>query len=255
MIRTLVVDDEALAREELIRLIDQDKDFKVVAEAGDGAAAIKEMEKGKIDVVFLDIEMPQLSGLDVASRLTEWENSPLVVFATAYHQYAIQAFEAHAIDYVLKPYEPVRLQKTCGHIKKMLESKTPTREKLILLEDDLIRQGHIKKLVGHRRNTKDRIVIDPNDIFYFSVENAGTVAHLATENLMVHSTLKEILENLDSSRFAQTHKATVVNLDKIEKVSPMFSGNFEIHLKDGQSSKISLSRRYAKHIKSLLGNW
>lgn len=256
MIKCLIADDEALNRQELTRLLEEEGGFQIVDEAGSGDEAFRKLKSHpEVEVVFLDIDMPGLSGLEVASKLTDWPAPPLVVFATAYHQYAIEAFEANAIDYVLKPYDPARLQKTFERIQEQVKSKSGGKEKLVSLDDELIRKGMIKKLAGHRRNNKDRIVIDPNDVFYFYAHHTEVSAHLDADELIVNATLKEILANLDSQRFAQTHKSYIVNIDKVRKVSPMFSGNFEITLGSKSEEKIPLSRRYARHLKNLLGSW
>lgn len=255
MIKVIIVDDEILAREDLGRLIREDKDFKIVGEAANGQAGLNLIREEAPDVVFLDIEMPRLNGLEVASRLTEWENPPLVVFATAYHQHALKAFEKNAIDYVLKPYDPLRLKKTIRRIRDLLDERVPMRDKLTSLEDYLIEKGTIKKLVGHKRNTKERIVIHPDEVYYFHARYSEVEAHLESQELMVNTTLKQIPAILADRRFAQTHKAYIVNLDKVDKVSPLFSGNFQITLKAPKTEKIPLSRRYARKIKSLLGHW
>ena len=129
------------------------------------------------------------------------------------------------------------------------------RDRLIALEDTLIRKGMLKKLAGHRRNSKERIVVDPLEVFYFQVRLSEVFAFQESGELIVRSTLKELLENLDPSQFAQTHKAYLVNVGKVEKVAPLFSGNFEITLKDPKRTKIPLSRRYAGSLKALLGGW
>jgi DNA-binding LytR/AlgR family response regulator len=251
--RVIVVDDEPLARGELIRLIGEDETFHVVGEASNGQEALELIEQIHPDVVFLDIDMPKMNGLEVASRLSRAEKPPILVFATAYHQHAVEAFELNAVDYVLKPYETSRLQKTFQRLKAGA-SKSPMREKLQRLESSLVQKGALKKLVGHNRNRKDRIVIHPEDVFYFHAHYAEVTARLADQELIVNAPLKDIAAMLDPDRFAQTHKAYLVNLDKVEKVSPMFSGNFEMTLK-GLTGKLPLSRRYARRIKELLGTW
>lgn len=255
MIRILVVDDEALAREELSRLIACDKGFQVVATASNGLEALKKIEQDNIDAVFLDIDMPGMNGLEVASRLAESEAPPRIVFATAFNQYAIEAFKINAIDYILKPYEPARVQQSLDRIREVLKTQGVYREKLLALEDTLIRKGMLKKIIGHRRNSKDRIVLDPGDIFYFYAHSAEVFAYSTAGEFLIKLTLKELTENLNTAQFAQTHKAYIVNLGQIEKVVPMFSGNFEIILKDPQHTKIPLSRRYASSVKSILGTW
>ncbi|MDP3920333.1 MAG: LytTR family DNA-binding domain-containing protein [Candidatus Omnitrophota bacterium] len=255
MIRTMIIDDEPLAREELTRLVQEEKEFEVADEAGTGREALEKIKRQKFDVIFLDIDMPGMSGLEVASRLVGFDDPPLVVFATAYHQYAVEAFNANAMDYVLKPYDPIRLKQTFERIKERLAGQGSSKQQLQGLEDHLIKKGVLKKLVGHTRNTKDRVVIDPGEVFYFDVKYSEVIAHLGDRQLIINITLKEIIDRLDPAQFAQTHKSYLVNIDKIEKVSPMFSGNFEIALKAPLGGNIPLSRRYAKHLKSLLGDW
>lgn len=255
MIRVMLVDDESLAQEELKRLIACDKEFQVVAAASNGKEALEKIEKGSIDVVFLDIEMPGMNGLEVASSLARTENPPRIVFATAFNQYAIDAFTVNAVDYILKPYQPGRVAQTLERIKEVLKTQEIFRERLIALEDTLIQKGVLKKIVGHARNSKERVVLDPAEIFYFYAHLAEVFAYCAGGEYIVNTTLKELSENLNAAQYAQTHKAYIVNLGKIEKVTPMFSGNFEIVLKDPKHTKIPLSRRYAKSVKSLLGSW
>jgi DNA-binding LytR/AlgR family response regulator len=254
----MLVDDEPLAQEELTRLLSQDKEFQVVDKAMSGTEALEKMKRSAVDVVFLDIEMPGLNGLEVTAKLAEeWEKPPLVVFATAFDEYAVKAFEAKAIDYVLKPYDPERLKKTLERLKEALKSKkgASTKEKLVSFENYLIDKGMIRKLVGHRRHSKERIIIDPSQVGYFQAKLTELFAGVGEEPLIVRSTLKELLETLDPAHFAQSHKSYIVNLDKVEKVVPMFSGNFEIILKDAKATKVPLSRRYAAKFKRLLGTW
>lgn len=254
MIRVLIVDDEALAREEMTRLVRSQNGFEWIGEAANGKECLQKLKKEKADVVFLDVDMPGMNGLEVASRLASWDDPPLVVFATAYDKYAVEAFRANAIDYVLKPCDPARLRKTFERIKDFLARKGSSREKLASLENTLIQKGLLKRLVGHPRNLKDRVVIDPAEVLYFYSENTEVLACLGSRELIVNSTLKELVSNLDPAQFAQTHKAYLVNLHKIEKLSPMFSGNYEILLK-GMKTTVPLSRRYARPLKNRLGSW
>ncbi len=256
MIRVMVVDDESLAVEELVRLIRRHPDFEVVETAASGTEALKKLKQENIDVVFLDIEMPGLTGLEIASRLVDWPKPPCVVFATAYNQYAVEAFDANAVDYLLKPYEPGRLEKTLERIRGYRQTQVSQHDRLKAMEESLIQTGLLKRIVGHRPNSKDRMVINPQDVYYFYAENASVFAYLGKERFEVRATLKELMESLDASRFIQIHKAYVVNLDKIKKVAPMFSGNFEISLNHPDLPNIPLSRRYAAVLKAGLGgNW
>lgn len=256
MIKVMVVDDEPWNREELSRMIEESGEFRVVEEAENGRQAIEKLKDNpSLEVVFLDVDMPGLNGVEVASKLADWPSPPLVVFATAYDQYAIEAFEAKAIDYLLKPCEPGRLKNTLERVRETLKMKEGAKKRLVSLDEHLMQKGIVKKIAGRHRNKKDRIVIDPSEVYYFHAGNTEVTARMEDDELIVNATLKDVLARLEIHGFAQTHKAYIVNLDKIRKVSPMFSGNFEITLQAPLSEKIPLSRRYAKPIKEALSGW
>ena len=158
MIRVMIVDDEPLAREELQRLVGEHKDFKVECQAQNGKEALEQLKKNPVDLILCDIEMPGLNGLEVASRLAGWDNPPALVFATAYHDYAVQAFDANAIDYILKPYDPDRLAKALQRVQSHLQAKASSKDKLQNLEKHLVNTGVLKRLVGKRRKSKEKIM-------------------------------------------------------------------------------------------------
>lgn len=255
MIQVLIVDDEPLARESLTAAILKDGHFQIVGFATNGKEALQKIKELKPAVVFLDIEMPIKNGLETASDLTKLSRPPLIVFATAFNQYALEAFEANAIDYVLKPTDPQRLTKTLKRLREHFEQVKPPAQKLAALEKDLIQKGLLKKITAHKRNSKDRIVLDPGEVYYFYVHHSEVLAYTEAGELISGMTLKELLASLDPEKFVQIHKSYVVNVDKVEKVSPMFSGNFEITLRHPAHLKVPLSRRYANQLKARLGNW
>jgi len=255
MLKIVIADDEPLAREELHRMLQGFENCRVVASVKDGEEALKTLKKSEADAVFLDIEMPGMNGLETASRLAEWPDPPLVVFATAYDQYAVMAFEANAIDYLLKPYDAKRLEKTIQRLEAKAAEGKGSRNALQGLEKDLIQRGMLKKLACHKRNAKDRIVVNPEDVYFIRVQYTDVIAQLADQELMVSGTLKDLLDLLGNCGFAQTHKSYAVNLNKVQKVSPMFSGNFELTLNHSSMPKIPLSRRYAAAIKARLAQW
>lgn len=252
MIRILLVDDEPLAREDLLRLLSQNPDCQMVGFAQNGREALEEIHKQKPDVVFLDIEMPGKNGLEVASDLAKIKDPPLIIFVTAFNQYAVQAFEANAIDYILKPPDPDRVQKAIERIKQRLKEGP---QNLVRLETSLIERGLLKRLTAHKANSRDRIVLNPADVYYFHVRLTDVVARTESEDLIVNYSLKKLNQELDPELFVQTHKSYLVNVSKIQKVSPMFSGNFEITLKHPNQLKIPLSRRHTSGLKSRLGDW
>jgi two-component system, LytTR family, response regulator LytT len=254
MIKTFIVDDEQPALSELKRFLDQEGDFAVVGEAHDGDEAVRGIKDLNPRVVFLDIHMPKLNGLEVASTLSELDSPPVVVFVTAYDQHAIAAFELSALDYVLKPFDDTRFSKTCQRIRETLLEQVLVKDKLASLKGYL-EHGKPVKIMGRKRNSRDRIFIQPEDVLYFHVQLTDVTAHLKDgQELLVSATLKSLIDLLDAAHFQQVHRAHVVNLDQVDKVTPMFSGNFELVLKGATKTKIPLSRRYAKQLKKSL-NW
>lgn len=253
MIRVMVVDDEALALERLVKYIASDPEFKIVARAFDGIEAIRLSKSIPADVVFLDIDMPGKNGIEVALELADQETPPVVVFVTAHNEFAVKAFELHAIDYILKPYDPARLQKSLERVKEAVKLKKPMREKLTAFGNDYAAQS--RKIVGRRSNSKERVLIDPADVFFFFAHLAQVTAHLGDKEFIVNLTLEELEKTLEPVCFARPHRAYIVNLSKVEKVVPMFNENFELILKDPAKTHIPLARRNAKEFKAKLSNW
>lgn len=254
MIRVMVVDNEKLARENLTRLISLHDDFKVVETAVDGVDALEKIKNNPVDVIFLDIEMPEKNGIEVASELIKnYPNPPKVVFATAYNQYAVEAFEHNAIDYILKPYQKDRLEKALERVKQRHAMQSSTKEQLKNLETELAEKGVLKRLVGYKRGSKEKIVIHPDQIYYFHTRLRDVVVYTQDQELIVNENLKSLNEKLDPEQFVQTHRAYLVNVSKIEKVAPLFNRSFEIFMNQGKY-KVPLSRRLAKNIKKEL-NW
>lgn len=252
MIKTFIVDDEALAREELKRFLKEEKTFELIGEAQDGEAALSGIKQLKPSVVFLDIHIPMRNGLEVASMLSTFQSPPLIVFVTAYDQYAIQAFELNAIDYLLKPYDEGRFKKTCARIQTTLQDESAPKDRLKALKKYLDQERPFKVL-GFKRNSRDRIFIHEGEVLYFVIHLTEVTAHMKnSDQLLVNATLKSLLEMLDPKKFQQTHRAYIVNLDQVEKVTPMFAGNFNLILKNVDHSAIPLSRRYAKKLKQFL---
>lgn len=255
MIKVLIADDEPLAREELKIMIDADPEFKVVKEAASGGEALRILENNEeIDLVFLDIQMPVKNGLDIASEIAEWDQKPHIVFATAYHQYAIEAFEANAIDYITKPFMPERVKKTLERIKKIMRSPAPKEQKLASLTADLAEKGLVKRLFGHEKNKRERIFINLPDVYYFYIEYSYVMARLASQRLIVNFSLRELLAFVKPPEFAQIHRGYIVNLNKVNKIESTLSGNYKITLKDLPET-VPLSRRYVKSLKELMGRW
>ncbi|MBI4000104.1 MAG: response regulator transcription factor, partial [Candidatus Omnitrophica bacterium] len=168
MISTLIVDDEAPARNELRRFLQSETDFNLIGEASDGESALEAIRRLKPQVVFLDIHIPKMSGLEVAGALSEFEKPPLIIFVTAFDQHAIQAFEVNALDYILKPYDKGRFKKACEKAQKVLNNQGQMKEHLNSLRKYLEKEKPLK-ILGHKRNSRERVFIHSHDVLYFHV--------------------------------------------------------------------------------------
>lgn len=252
MIKTIVVDDEAPAREELIYILEKFQNINIVGEASHGAEAIKLNQNLKPDLIFLDIKMPKLNGIDVAKRILEGEHKPYIVFVTAYEKYAVEAFEVNAIDYILKPISEERLKQG---IEKILSNFKVDNKKYIYRLNNLLQEV---KEEEHKSITKicvydngKIIPLNPEDIVYATVENKNTVIISTKGKFIVKHTLGELQETLESSSFFRSHKSFLINLDYIEIIEPWFNSTFNVVLKHS-NVKIPVSRSQSKEFKKLM---
>lgn len=229
-ITTIVVDDETPSRNQLIRYINEIKSFELVAECSSGEEAIKEIIQCDPDVVFLDIEMPQLDGFEIIDNISNKEKI-YWVFVTAYPQYAIRAFEVEARDYLLKPYDKARFLKTVSKIKSTILNQSDTKvskkeplAKLLVKYDDQL------------------LFINCTDII--CIEAEGNYIKLRTNdgNYTIRHTLKDIASKLHPNKFFRIHRSMVINIDFVESIEPWFYGDYKIRLKDGQ--QVKMSRNY-----------
>jgi two-component system LytT family response regulator len=250
-LRVLVADDEAPARQRLLDLLGQDPQVKSTLEAGDGQTAVAMIQGEKPDLVFLDVQMPELDGLGVI-ELVGASRMPLTVFVTAYDQHAIRAFEANALDYLLKPFSDERLEATMARAKARLDERS-VRE-----------LGHrILRMIsatpsGDRR--LDRLVVKAGGTTRFIrvvdidwIEGAGVYVnlHVAGKELLYRAALNELAEQLDPMRFIRIHRSAIVNIDSILQLEPISHGEFEVVLKNGARSRVS--RTYRALLEKRLG--
>jgi two-component system LytT family response regulator len=244
-IRTIVVDDEALAREWIREHLRGDEGVEIVAECEDGFKAVQAINHLRPDLVLLDVQMPGLDGFEVLGML---ENGPppAVVFVTAFDQYALRAFDVHAIDYLLKPVSPERLKKALERSKERLEkslSEDTAAELVELLREVrrypewfLVKAGGRSHFV--RVKDIDWIESKRNDVLF----HAGAATHL------YHDTTSGIEARLDPSRFLRIHRSTIVAIDRIKELHPWFNGDYEVVLKDG--TKLSMSAGCKQKLKA-----
>lgn len=235
MIRTIIVDDELHAREELASLLCETELFEIVGSCGNAIDAIKQINRERPQVLFLDIQMPALDGFELLSMIDE-QIMPLVVFVTAYDEYALKAFEEKTLDYLLKPVEPERLAKTIGKLQKAIELGTMPRYETPALDRIPCLSAQKIKLVGTK------------NVEYAHSDLSGVHIHTDKQNLFTELTLK-VLE--DRAGLLRCHKQYLVNMDHIDEITLLENGLAEIRTRSGQ--KLPVSRRYLRKLKENVG--
>lgn len=247
-LRALIVDDEAPARERLRKLLAGNDMIELIGEAADGIKAVELIEGKDPDLVLLDIQMPGLDGFEVVKML---ENPPCIIFVTAYDQYAIQAFEVNALDYLLKPFTKIRLERAIERAYEELSKRTTFSAKIDALFKTLKGQPRYLERIAVRAKGKI-FVIDVTDIDWVSAEKGPILIHLGDESYRTNYTLEELEKRLNPNTFFRSHRSVIINLTKIEEIIPWFSGSYRIRLTSG--AKVELSRAQAKKLRQII-NW
>ncbi|WP_186580031.1 LytR/AlgR family response regulator transcription factor [Aquibacillus kalidii] len=237
-IRTLIVDDERYARDELKHLLSAFDSIQVIGEADSGEAAILQAIKHQPDVIFLDIEMPKVNGMEVAKSLLELKSTPSIIFATAHPEFAAEAFRFEAVDYLLKPYDEERLQETIERIEKRYLPHT---------EHESIRTA-AKLAIDFKGEI---LYIHPDEILYICREEKITKIRGMSRSFETKTTLKEFEHRLKPYPFFRIHKSYLVNLDYVSKLSPWFNGAYQLELK-GCADVLAVSRNYVRGLREVL---
>ncbi len=241
-IRAVVVDDEPFAREALRVMIDRDRDFAVAGECS-GVEAPALIERTKPDVLFLDIQMPELDGFGVIEAIGV-DAVPVVVFVTAYDAYALKAFDVHALDYLLKPFDDDRLSQTLQRVKSQLGAPRTgaTTDRLVALLEDREKSNRYARRFLVRVRDKV-VVVKTDDINWIEAADYYASIHVSGASYLLRETLTELERRLDPERFFRVHRSAIVNLDRIREVHPMFRGDCTLVLTDGTEVKLSRTRR------------
>lgn len=245
-LRALIVDDEAPARSELRYMLENADNVEVVGEATNAREAIELIRALNHDVVFLDIEMPGLTGLNLAEIILELPQSPAVVFVTAYGEHAVKAFELDATDYLIKPFDEKRLLKT---INKIVESRKEYHKSgAASTHKGLLNIGRIP--VEKKGKT---ILLSTQDIIFVDTKDDYTIIHTYDDSYITSFTLKGLEARLQDDAFFRAHRGFIVNLHEVKEIVPMFGGSFLLRVKDSKETEIPVSRRNAKNLRSILG--
>ena len=268
MISVVIADDEPLARDELTYLLKQCEDIEIVGEATQGIEALEKILELKPDVAFLDIHMPSLDGLNVARKLLEEHQKLMIVFATAYDQHAIQAFEVNAVDYLLKPFDEERVLKTVERIRQRISNNKDNSQNE-MLNNSLIKLlkkmdidrvpaavGQVKAPIISKlavQGEESIVLIDPKDILYVYRENRDVFIKTSNKVYSTKYTLQALEEKLEIYPFFHTHRSYLVNLNFVQELVPWFNGAYTLILNNEERSEVPVSRTYVKALKELLG--
>ena len=249
--RAMVVDDEAMARERVVSLLRQEQDIELIGECSDGEQAVNAINSQQPDLVFLDVQMPAVDGFRVIEQVGP-EKMPAVVFVTAYDEYAVRAFEVHALDYLLKPFGRERFQQTLQHARSHVERRRAgdLGKRLMALVQDI--KPEPQKL--------DRLVVKSGGRVFFLrtedivwIEAAGNYVrlHLGEDSHLFRETMNGIEARLDPQRFVRIHRSRIVNSDRIKELQPWFNGEYVVVLQNG--TRLTLSRGYREKLQERLG--
>ena len=245
-IRALIVDDEPLARERIRMLLERESDIEMLPECRSGTEALKAIERRAPDLVFLDVQMPELSGFEMLDRLDP-ARMPVIIFVTAYDQYAIRAFDVCALDYLLKPFDRERFTRAIGRARAELERRKngSVNEKVLKLLDQLQQsKKYLEKLMLRSGGRVYFLRVDEIDW----IESAGNYVrlHVGKDEHLHRETMSNLEAQLNPEHFARIHRSTIVNVERIKEMQPWFRGDYVIVLRDNR--KLTLSRTYRSRL-------
>jgi two-component system response regulator LytT len=256
-IRTVVVDDEQLAREELCFLLTQVGGVEIVGQAANGVDALQVLGAVKPDLVMLDVQMPGLTGFEVARRLADAGMLPNLVFVTAFDQYAIDAFSVNAVDYLLKPVDAERLEQTIERVRRRVASEQAVKTPLTPADLDRVLDA-----VQARQGRRDQVAIKVGERFLLVRAEDISHASLVDDQIVVvtntvsgtsnYRTLDELHSRLDDAVFWRVHRSHLVNITKVKEIVPWFSRNYILKMKDPKATEIPVSRAQTKRLRDYL---
>lgn len=245
MIRAVIADDELPAREKLARWLGGIEGIEVVAQCADGIAAAEAIEQHRPDVAFLDIQMPALSGLEVAAQLEE-TIAPLVVFVTAFDEHAIKAFDLSAVDYLLKPYDKERLLRALARVRERLDATNAKASAIAVARTQAQPNTRLLVPVGERLQ-----LIDTASVDWLEADDNYVHVHAGARDYLLRRTLQDLLVQLGVDRFVRVHKSAAVNIAAVQSLSPLFKGDYELMLRTGHT--VRMSRRFKDELFARMG--
>jgi two-component system LytT family response regulator len=251
-IRALVVDDEPLAREMIREMLATDLEVEVVGECANGREAIEAIKASTPDLVFLDVQMPELGGFEVLESLDP-NTTPYVIFVTAYDQYAVRAFEVHALDYLLKPFDRERFEVAWQRAKAQIKlDRTSRRDQdiIALLEELKAGPRYLERLVI--KNGGRVFFMHVQDIYCIEAEGNYVRVYDNQKGYLLRETISSLEEQLDPKQFLRIHRSAIVKIDRIKEMQPWFHGEYRIIMENGK--QLALSRNYRANLQEAVGN-
>ncbi|QXM07087.1 LytR/AlgR family response regulator transcription factor [Crassaminicella indica] len=232
--KCIIVEDEYPSREELKYFIKEYSAIEIVEEFEDALSALKFLEKNNVDVIFLDINMPNLDGMTFSKLVAKFKERPKIVFITAYKEYAVEAFEVHAFDYILKPYSKERMIHLLKKLEDQEENRGYKRDKIILCKNEKM------------------IVVDWMDIYYCEAHERETIVYTKDEKYIAKMNISQFLEKIPKDKFYRSHRSYILNLDKIQEIIPWFNNTYNVKLED-LDAIIPVSRNKIKEFRKIMG--
>ncbi len=250
-IRAAIIDDEPLARRRLRRLLERDREIEITVESAGGREAVRLIRLHRPDLLFLDVEMPEIDGFEILKQAGA-ERMPLVVFVTAYNSYALRAFEVCAVDYLVKPFSRARFQSALARAKdRLLKDRVDIGKLSLALLEELKMRSH----------SADRLAVKSSgQVFFIRVEEIDWIEaegkyvrlHCEKQSHLLREAISIMESKLDPRRFARIHRSAIVNIDRIERLEAWFNNEYRVVMKTGD--QLTLSRSYKKKLSELLGN-
>lgn len=251
-IRTVIIDDEPAAREGVRMLLENDSEISVIAECANGREAITTINEKEPDLIFLDVQMPEINGFEVLEAI-ETERMPNVIFVTAYDKYAIRAFEINALDYLLKPFTVERFSAALSRVKTQINNNEDSNldQKLAALLENLKPETkYLERLVV--KNSGRISFINTEEIYWIEAADVYVNLHTARESHLIRGAISKLEAKLDPTRFLRVHRSAIVSVERIKELQPLFHGEYLITLRNGKN--LTSSRNYSDKLQTLLGN-
>ncbi|MEI7905973.1 MAG: LytTR family DNA-binding domain-containing protein [Bacteroidota bacterium] len=252
MIRAIIVDDEPLAREKVLLFARSENDIEIVDVCANGHDALSSCKKFKPDLLFLDIQMPEMNGFEMLNQL-KIDPLPGIIFITAYDEFALRAFEFHAVDYLLKPFDRNRFTKAVNHARESIQSHTQSDETALQIQTML-------NSINQESARPERLIVKTNGKIIFLrmneidwMEAAGNYVnvHVGNEAHLIRETMNNIQDQLDPQHFIRIHRGTIINIEKVKELQPYYNGEYKVVLQN--NTQVILSRGYRENFKKILG--